>query len=291
MHASRARERRRQFVALALLLALPLLMFRWFEQAQVFHPTARWDATPDAVGRPGRAVEFPAGDGVSLSGWYFPASPTSPRQRLVVLLCHGNGGNISHRLDYYAILLDLGVNVLAFDYRGYGRSAGRPSEAGTYRDVEGAFRWLSQQGFVASNVVVLGESLGGGVATHLAAREPVAGLILHSTFTSIPDLGAELFPWLPVRRLATIRYDSRERLPQVEVPVLLLHSREDRMIGFQHAERNFAAAREPKFLREVPGDHNDQPACAPGRFRDVLESFLAFLEIRPQPLPPDARPR
>ncbi len=274
MNARPSGRRGRQLVALALLLVLPLAMFRWFEHAQVYHPTARWDASPDALGLPGQAVEFATDDGVRLSAWYFPARPAPDGARLAVLFCHGNGGNISHRLDYYGLLCNLGLTVLAFDYRGYGRSPGRPSEPGTYRDAEAALRWLGHQGFAPSNVVALGESLGGGIASHLATQAPLAGLILHSTFTSIPDLGAELFPWLPVRTLARIRYDTLARLPHIRAPVLLLHSRDDRLIDFRHAERNFAAANPPKSLREVPGDHNDQPACDLARFETLIGEFL-----------------
>jgi fermentation-respiration switch protein FrsA (DUF1100 family) len=102
-----------------------------------------------------------------------------------------------------------------------------------------------------------GESLGGGVATELALREPVGGLILQSTFTSVPDLGAELFPWLPVRLIGKIRYETRRKLPRLTVPLLILHSRQDELIPFAHAQKNFAAAHEPKLLREISGGHND----------------------------------
>ena len=114
------------------------------------------------------------------------------------------------------LLLATGVNVFVFDYRGYGRSQGRPSEEGTYRDAQAAYQWLRQKGFPGTNIIAFGESLGGGVAAELAVRETVGGLVLQSTFTSIPDMGAELFPWLPVRWLGTIRYDTRSKLPRLQ---------------------------------------------------------------------------
>jgi len=248
-------------------------MLRWFEHHQVFHPTRTLDATPAALGRNFEDVNFIAEDGTRLNGWFLPVETNSARSELVVLVCHGNGGNISHRLDLADTLLGAGLNVFLFDYRGYGRSEGRPSERGTYLDAHAAYDWLRSKGFRASGILAFGESLGGGVASELASSVETGGLILQSTFTSIPDIGADLFPWLPVRMLARIRYDTCSRLPQVRVPVLILHSRTDGLIPFRHAEKNFAAANEPKLLREIRGDHND--ALDDRRpFIDAMEKFL-----------------
>jgi fermentation-respiration switch protein FrsA (DUF1100 family) len=194
-----------------------------------------------------------------------------------MLVCHGNAGNISHRLDTCIALLATGVNVFVFDYRGYGRSEGRPSEEGTYRDAQAAYQWLRQKGFPGTNIVAFGESLGGGVATELAVREPVGGLVLQSTFTSIPDMGAELFPWLPVRWLGTIRYDTHSKLPRLKVPVLVMHSPADELVGFHHGQRNFAAANEPKLFWELRGDHNN-PLADTKHFIAGMEKFLTLIE-------------
>lgn len=258
--------------------AILYVVLRWFEHHQVYFPTRDLVATPDALRRPWEEVWFTASDGVRLHGWFFPAAPNSARSRWAVLHCHGNGGNLSHRLAVYAALLETGVNVLGFDYRGYGRSSGRPGEAGTYLDAQAAYGWLRQRGFAGTNVVAFGESLGGGVASGLAALEPVGGLILQSTFTSVPDIGAELFPWLPVRWIASIRYDTLGRLPALRVPVVIMHSRADRLIRFHHAERNHAAAREPKVLWEIAGDHNDALDADPARFVGGLERLIELLE-------------
>src|SRR6201999_797444 len=111
-----------------------------------------------------------------------------------------------------------------------------------------AYHWLLHKGFAGRNIIVYGESLGGGIATELCVREETGGLILQSTFTSLPDIGAELYPWLPVRAIGRIKYDTQSKLPQLKIPVLVMHSREDGLIGFRHSERNFAAAKEPKFF-------------------------------------------
>lgn len=263
------------------------LFFRWFEQQNVYQPSRTWWATGAELGGPWEAVEFKASDGVRLSGWFFPARTNAAFPNLVVLISHGNGGNVSHRLTFYQLLLDLGVNVFAYDYRGYGQSEGRPSEAGTYLDAEAALGWLKQRGFAEGNIVAHGESLGGGIASELALRHPgLRGLILRSTFTTIPDIGAELFPILPVRTLSRIRYATIEKLPQIRVPVLILHSRTDTLIAFRHAERNFEAAKAPKWLHEIQGDHNDQPDASPQVYSDAVRDFLlATSPSLPTPTP------
>jgi uncharacterized protein len=264
-------------IELLITCLLIFLMFRWFEHSQVFHPDRVLDATPSALGRPFEDLRFKATDGVELHGWFFPASTNSHRTHLVLLVCHGNAGNISHRLDTCAALLATGVNVFVFDYRGYGRSQGRPSEEGTYHDAQAAYQWLRHKHFTGTNIIAFGESLGGGVAAELAARETLGGLVLQSTFTSIPDMGAELFPWLPLRWLSTIRYDTHSKLPRLHVPVLVMHSSADELVRFHHGKANFAAANEPKLFWELRGDHND-PLLDAQHFIAGLEKFLRVLE-------------
>jgi pimeloyl-ACP methyl ester carboxylesterase len=259
------------------------IMLRWFEHSQVYRPGRVLDATGDELGRPFEDIIFAASDGVELNGWFFPANINSPRASLAVLFCHGNGGNISHRLHVCQALLETGVSVFLFDYRGYGRSRGRPSEEGTYRDAAAACRWLQRKGFATTNVVAFGESLGGGVASELASRETLGGLILQSTFTSIPDIGAELFPWLPVRLVSSIRYDTCRRLPRLRIPILVMHSRTDDLIAFHHAERNFASANQPKLFWEIKGGHND-PLADRAVFVAGIEKFLPMLETAGSPV-------
>lgn len=269
----------RTWLKALLLPAVALMLFRWYEHSQVYHPSREWEAGAADLRRPFEDVTFASSDGVALSGWFFPANTNSPRAALAVLACHGNGGNISHRLDLYSALLETGVNVFAFDYRGYGHSQGRPDEAGTYLDAQAAAAWLRQKGFAGTNLIVYGESLGGGIASELCLREPTGGLILQSTFTSIPDIGAELFPWLPVRWFGAIKYDTRAKLPRLRVPVLVMHSRRDDLIGFHHAEKNFTAANEPKLFIEIQGSHND-PLQERAQFIAGIEKFLNLVETR-----------
>lgn len=262
---------------LAAALIVVWLMLRWFEHSQVYHPTRALEASPAELGRAFEEVSFHAADGVALHGWFFPADAGSARERWAFLICHGNGGNISHRLELCAALLRTGASVFVFDYRGYGRSEGRPGEEGTYRDAQSAHGWLRERGFQPENILPYGESLGGAVAAELALRERVGGVVIQSAFTSIAEVGAELFPWLPVRWMNTIRYDTREKLSRVAVPVLVLHSREDDLVAFHHGQRNYEAAREPKLFRELRGGHN-APVWEQPEFRAALEDFLHLVE-------------
>lgn len=263
-------------VRLFVLFILLIVMLRWFEHSQVYHPSRQLEPVDASSRRLFQDVTFRASDGVELNGWFFPAATNSPRAQWAFLICHGNGGNISHRLELCTTLLsETGANVFIFDYRGYGRSRGKPGEEGTYRDAQAAFEWLRQKGI--QHIILFGESLGGGVASEVALREPVAGLILQSTFTSIPDIGKELYPWLPVRWISTIRYDTHSKLPRIKVPVLLMHSRTDNLIHFHHAEENFAAANEPKQFCELHGGHNEAVWQLP-EFQSAIEKFLATVQ-------------
>ena len=268
------RQRLLKFLAAGLFI---FMLLRWFEHSQVYHPSRQMDAEGEAAARPFENVFFKTSDGVELNGWYFAARTNSPRGHLAVLFCHGNGGNISDRADLYHAWLRIGVAVFAFDYRGYGRSQGRPGEEGTYLDAQAALQWLAKKGF--QQIIVHGESLGGGIASELCLREKVRGLILQSTFTCIPDIGAKLFPWLPVRWLGNIKYDTYSKLPRLKIPVLVMHSRVDDLVPFEHAERNFAVANEPKLFWEIAGDHNDALKDR-ARFIEGIEKFLQLVEAR-----------
>jgi len=244
----------------------------------VYVPSRALDAKPGDLGRPFEEAFIPVENTDRIQAWYFPAHSGQVQARdRAVLVCHGNAGNISHRLDLARLLLEAGASVLLFDYRGYGMSSGEPGEEQTYRDAQAAWHWLAQKGFAGSNIVAYGESLGGGVATELAVRETVGGLILQSTFTSIPDVGAELFPWLPVRLISSIKYDTIHKLPGLKVPVLILHSRQDELIQYRHAERNFAAAHEPKYFCEIHGDHNGGLFASQDLALAAITDFLRHL--------------
>ena len=211
-------------------------------------------ATPAMYGLPYEDVPVATEDGETLHAWWVPAE----NARGAVLLFHGNAGNISHRIEYARMFRTLGYGTLLVDYRGYGKSTGSPSEEGTYRDALASWRWLTgTRGLSGADIVVFGESLGGAVACWLAAREKVRALVLASTFTSVPDLGAEVYRFLPVRLISRFKYNTQACLSDVNVPVLVVHSPRDDIVPYAHGKKLFAAAREPKEFLEIAGGHND----------------------------------
>jgi len=228
-------------------------------------------ATPAVLGLDFEDIYFETDDGERLNGWWVQA----PDAGGTLLFFHGNAGNIGHRLDSIRIFTDLGLNVFIFDYRGYGRSSGKPSEQGTYEDAMATWRWLTEErGIAPEQILLFGRSLGGAIATELATQVEAAGLILESCFTSVPDRGAELYPLLPVRLLARFQYDNRTKIGRVEMPLLVVHSRGDEIIPFHHGERLFQAAREPKRFLQINGGHNDGFLLSGERYRQGLEVFF-----------------
>jgi uncharacterized protein len=266
--------------AFALCYVAAMLFLKLFESRLVYYPSRAPDAAPGDLGRPFEEAVIPFENGEQIHAWYFPAHPGQVQASdHAILVCHGNAGNISHRLELARLLLDVGGSVLLFDYRGYGQSSGKPGEERSYRDAQAAWHWLTQKGFAGTNIVAYGESLGGAVAAELAVREPLGGLILQSTFTSIPDVGAEIYWWLPVRLIASIRYDTLRKLPGLKIPVLILHSRQDELVPFHHAEKNFAAVRGPKYFCEMDGGHNDGFFQSRAKIAAALTEFMQKLSV------------
>lgn len=251
----------------------------------VFFPTRELVLTPADRGAVHEEVWIDTDNGERLHGWFLPVD----KPLATVLFMHGNAGNISHRLDSLAVFRRLELQVLIFDYRGYGRSEGRPGEQATYRDAEAAWRYLvDERGLAPEGIVLFGRSLGGAVAAWLATQRPVAGLILESTFTSVPDLGAQLYPVFPVRRLARIRYPTVDRLANVRCPVLVVHSPNDELVPYSHGRRLFEAAPEPKHFLVLRGGHNDGFLMTGRRYQQGLAEFIA-LAAHHEPVPPAAQ--
>lgn len=258
-------------VSIALLIAFAYVLFLSFERSQVWIPTRRLDGTPADVGLAYEDVEFVAEDGVRLHGWWIPADAENP----AILFSHGNGGNISNRLETYAQWHRLGFSTFAFDYRGYGRSRGRLSEAGTYRDVRAAYEYLrGPLGYPPEQIVVLGRSLGGAVAADLAARVDARCLVIESPFSSVPDMARQIYPFLPAR-LGRIRYDTRAKVARARMPVLVMHSRTDEIIPYAQGRAVYEAAPEPKVWYDLPGGHNEGRFLTDRGYEQRLLSFVA----------------
>ncbi len=247
----------RMLLSLLIMLAvayLGVVLLVYFGQPRlVYFPEKQLSITPEAIGLDYTSVNIATSDGETLHGWWMSV----PNAKGTVLFFHGNAGNISHRINYLEMFKRLGYNTLLFDYRGYGQSSGVPSESGTYLDAQAAWRYLTEtRGIAPAQIVLFGESLGGAVAAWLAVQEKPGLLALASTFTSVPDLAAEIYPFLPVRWISRFDYDTRKSLQSVICPVFIAHSPQDEIIPFEHGQQLFQAAPEPKQFLELEGGHN-----------------------------------
>jgi uncharacterized protein len=267
-------------IAALLLIYIGLLvLLRIFEPHLIYFPGPQRALIPPAerLGLPVERVEISTEDSVRLVGWVIPADPNAAGWWL--LICHGNAGNLSEfdRPSHYAGLRALGLNLLAFDYRGYGESGGMPTEQGLYRDAAAAFRYLSDRGVSPERIIVFGHSLGSAVAVELVSRVPAAGLILEGAFTSVIDRGQELYPYIPVRWIAGHRFGSLERMVEIRIPKLFLHAADDDVIPLAHGRRLFEAAPEPKTFVELRGGHGDAFDLDSTRYFGSIAEFLARL--------------
>lgn len=244
-----------------------------FEESFIFLPSRFPSGDWQPAGLEFEDAWFEADDGVRLHGWYC----SHPLPRAFLLFAHGNAGNLSHRAAFLRLLRDaLQVAVMIFDYRGYGRSEGRPNEAGVLRDAAAARDWLARrEGIAAQEIVLLGRSLGGAVMVDLAAREGARALVLESTFTTLPDVAAVHYPWAPVRLLLRTRFNSLEKIGRYRGPLLQSHGDQDEVIPYELGRRLFEAAVGPKqFVTIEGGEHNGPPD---GRYLSTLDAFLGSL--------------
>jgi hypothetical protein len=268
-----------------LLLADGAGAFEAMDRHFIFFPDRTLHATPTAVGLPYEEVSFPAADGVPLHGWYLPGDPAKP----LVLFAHGNAGNLSHRIDNLLGFHRLGLPVFIFDYRGYGRSEGEPTEKGTYEDIRGALAWLKQRGWSPRRIIYFGRSLGAAVALQLALEEPPAGLVLESAFTSVAGMGRHhqpltyaLLGWWAV----SARYDNLAKIGGLRCPLLLFQGENDTIVPSKMARQLLEKAPAPKSLHLIPGaDHNDTYQMGGNLYWQQWQTFLDGLATPAEPSP------
>ena len=228
-------------------------------------------ATPLDSGFSFEEVSITTSDGVRIHGWFVPADQSTA----TVLFLHGNAGNISHRLDSIAIFRELGLDTLIIDYRGYGRSEGTPGEHGTYLDAQAAWDYLvSRRGIAPERIVIFGRSLGGAVAAWLAAENTAGAVIIESCFSSVLDMARQLYPFMPARLIARLKYPVSDYVGQLNSPLLVIHSRDDEIIPFSMGQAIFTAATEPKTMLEISGDHNNGFAMNRDRYMAGLRDFI-----------------
>ncbi len=264
------RVRRLLVVIPSTYLGVCLLIFA-FQSRMIYFPSRDVWATPREVGLSFEDVSLETDDGIGIHGWFVPREGA----RASVLFCHGNAGNIADRLGTIKLLHLADLNVFAFDYRGYGRSAGTPSEQGTYADAEAAWRYLTRdRGIPPERIVLFGRSLGGAVAIELATRHAPGALVVESTFTNLYDIGRLHYPFLPVKWLLSYRYDSIAKVGAITCPKLFVHGRDDTLIPLANGRKLFDAAAEPKTFLETPGDHNNSGISYAPEYAKRFSTFL-----------------
>ncbi len=247
------------------------LLIYFYQARLIFHPTRELTTTPADQGLAYVDAAIGSTDGETLHGWFVP----HPRAAGTVLFLHGNAGNISDRPLTLERLHAMGLNVLMLDYRGYGRSTGQPSAKGTIVDARAAWHYLIQeQNQRAKDIIIYGRSLGGAVAIELASQTSPRAVIVESTFTSLSDMAADIYPYLPTRLLLRHRYPSVTTIAKLEAPLLIVHSDDDELIPPQHGQRLFDAATPPKQFYRLTGSHNRAFIEAGDTYYETMQRFI-----------------
>ncbi len=259
-------------------LLLPSPVCAALEHMFLYFPDAAMVMTPASMGLEFEDVSFRASDGTRLHGWYLPGEKGQP----LVLFCHGNAGNISHRVDNLRLLRKLGLAVFIFDYRGYGQSEGRATETGTYDDMRGALNWLQEKGWTPEKMIYFGRSLGAGVALQLALESPPAGLVLESPFTSIEAIGKHHYPllWMLAGWALDARYANIAKIDQLKAPLLIFHGEQDKIIPQQMGRELFERAPQPKQFYAIPqAGHNDSYDAGGEKYWQKWRDFVQKIAI------------
>jgi fermentation-respiration switch protein FrsA (DUF1100 family) len=268
-------------------ILIPILVFAFYyfypkiENSFIFFPQKAFDFSPESFGLTYGDAYFKTEDGEKLHGWFFPGAKGHP----VVLHFHGNAGNISHRLDLVQPFLREGLSVLLFDYRGFGRSEGRPSEKGLYLDGMAAYDYLVQkEGILPGNVVLHGHSIGAAVAVEVALKRSVKSVILESAFTSTKDMAKTIPLFFLLSPFLPANYNNLEKVPRLSVPKLVVHGEGDEIVPFAMGRKLFEAAKDPKFFYPVQdAGHNDVFIVGGEKYFEVVAEFARSGKIEKDP--------
>ena len=300
MRDAEPRPRKRWLLGVPLVIAVggylaAMVYTKVNETALVYHPNeyggrAMVEPAADLKVIPTRVM---SSDSIELSTWVIPPADSAPALGLWVLVCHGNAGNISLKMrqDWSRALIAEGVGIVSFDYRSYGASDDGPlDEEALYRDAQSVYDWMVHaRGIEPSHIVIYGHSLGSGVATHLAAYNEAAGLILEGAYTSVPDVGAARYSWLPIKLLAGERFESLQRIDSIAMPKLMMHASDDQVIPFAFGQQLFAAAPAPKEFVTLTGGHDRAFAADSATYYGSIGKWLRAVAApdreSPQPVP------
>jgi len=263
------------FLILFLFFILFVYLFlKYYEHIKIYDPREKLFFFPDDCGIKFEDVNFTSRDHVLLNGWFVKGVSDK-----VILFCHGNFGNISSRLDIIQDLHLLGYNFFIFDYKGFGRSDGVPSEKGLYADALGAYDYLIERGFSDKDIILFGRSLGGAVAIYLSGFiQGFRGIIIDSTFQSTRALGNDIFGYNLPNFIISNRFESIKIIKNVKIPKLIIHSENDDLIPFHHGEKLFEAAPDPKRFLKIRGSHNNCISESKDIYMAGIKDFLESLE-------------
>jgi len=251
------------------------LLVRYLEGTSIFYPSRNITSIPSDIGLPYEDIFVTTQDGYKIHGWYIK----SPEAKATVLFFHGNAGNLSNRLEKILMFHQIPLNVFIIDYRGYGKSEGRPSEAGMYKDAEAAFDYLiTREDVDSKKIIAYGASLGGVVAIDLAGKRNVACLITDSSFTKAADMGKIIYPFIPTILLKS-KMDSESKVRRIDVPKLFIHAIQDEIVPLKLGQRLFDAAIEPKKFLKVEGNHNSLFFDSRAEIFDGIKEFLKGLSL------------
>jgi len=254
-------------------IILLILMFA-FQSKLIYFPSTHIDANPKSIGLRYESIIFQAEDKTKLHAWYIPKKGA----KTTLFFLHGNGGNISHRLDSIRVFNALKMNVFIFDYRGYGDSLGSANEQNTYDDARSGWDYLlKSKNLKAEDIIIFGRSLGGTIAANLGSSVEPKGIILESTFTTTKELASHHYPFVP-KSLIRFSYETTNYLKGINYPVLVIHSEDDNIIPFKYGKAVFKNANEPKTFVKIRGNHNSGFLDSLPIYLPALKRFLRELD-------------
>lgn len=257
-------------VYLIIFISLIVIYARYIEGRSIFFPMKEPEFMPDAESLGLEDVYLTTPDNIKINGWFFLKAGA----KYTLLFCHGNAGNMGHRLDKIAMLQDIDLNIFIIDYRGYGKSEGRPSEPGIYKDAKTAYDYLINEKNIRPEAIILyGESIGGAVVIDLASKVKVGAVITEDTFSSVIDMAKRVYPFLP-SFLFSIRLDSVSKIKNINAPILIIHSKNDEIVPFDMGKKLFDAAKEPKEFAEIAGAHNTAYIDSKEKYIASIRSFI-----------------
>jgi uncharacterized protein len=252
-------------------------VYLYFSQHKmVFFPGKDLILTPNQIGLEYEDLYLESGDKEKINAWFLPSKDSVEiADRKVVLFCHGNAGNISHRMETVEYILGLNTSIMLFDYRGFGKSEGAPGEEEVYQDALVCYNWLiDKKNFSPDQIIIFGRSLGGAVAVDLASKVPSGGVIVESSFTSAKAMAKEMFPIFPINLILKYKLNSIDKISNVKCPVLVTHSSEDDLIPYKMGVELFNAAGKPRKFIILSGSHNERYYLNDSNYRNALIEMI-----------------